>query len=175
MDTLWAPWRIGFILGDKPMTCFLCEEPGHGISPESLVLAITKHSFVIMNRYPYSNGHLLVAPKRHVSRPMDLNPDERLDLHELLVRSVDLLGEVFGTDGLNVGMNLGAAAGAGVADHIHWHIVPRWIGDTNAMSVVGGTRVVPEALDATFEKLEGPFAALHKPGDPAGEIAGESP
>lgn len=163
MNTLWAPWRIGFILGEKPMTCFLCEEPRRGISPESLVLAVTPHSFVIMNRYPYSNGHLLVAPKRHVSRPADLTAAERGDLHELLVASVDLLGDAFSTDGLNVGMNLGAAAGAGVADHIHWHIVPRWIGDTNAMSVVGQTRVIPEALDATFEKLQPCFAALHAP------------
>lgn len=161
MNTLWAPWRIAFILGEKAMTCFLCEEPGNGISPESLVLAVTTHSFVIMNRYPYSNGHLLVAPKRHVSLPTDLPQEERADLHELLVQSIDIVGEVFTTDGVNVGMNLGAAAGAGVADHIHWHIVPRWIGDTNAMTVVGETRVVPEALDATFEKLRHRFAALH--------------
>ncbi len=165
MNTLWAPWRIDFILGDKPMTCFLCEEPGRGISPESLVLTITTHSFVIMNRYPYSNGHLLVAPRRHVSHPTDLSREERADLHELLVQSVDILGEVFTTDGLNLGMNLGAAAGAGLPDHIHWHIVPRWIGDTNAMSVVGQTRVIPEALDATFEKLEPRFAGLHAPRD----------
>jgi ATP adenylyltransferase len=164
MNTLWAPWRIDFILGEKPMTCFLCEEPPRGVSPETLVLAITPHSFVIMNRYPYSNGHLLVAPKRHVARPTDLTPGERTDLHELLVASVDLLGDAFSTDGVNVGMNLGAAAGAGVADHIHWHIVPRWIGDTNAMSVVGQTRVIPEALDATFEKLQPRFATLHAPG-----------
>lgn len=160
MNTLWAPWRIGFILGEKSMTCFLCEEPLNGISKKSLVLAITEHSFVIMNRYPYSNGHLLVAPKRHVSRPTDLSQQERADLYELLTQSVELLSDEFNTDGLNVGMNLGAAAGAGVPDHIHWHIVPRWIGDTNAMSVVGGTRVIPEALDATFEKLHPRFLAL---------------
>ena len=164
MKTLWAPWRIDFILGEKPMTCFLCEEPGRGISPESLVLAITKHSFVIINRYPYSNGHLMVAPRRHVSRPSDLAAEERADLHELLVESVDVLADAFFTDGVNVGMNLGAAAGAGIADHIHWHIVPRWIGDTNAMTVVGETRVVPESLDATFNKLAPRFAALHAPG-----------
>jgi len=166
MNSLWAPWRIDFILGEKPMTCFLCEEPGHGISPGSLVLAITAHSFVILNRYPYSNGHLLVAPLRHVARPTELTPEERTDLHELLVQSVEVLGGAFSTDGLNGGMNLGAAAGAGVADHIHWHIVPRWIGDTNAMSVVGQTRVIPEALDATFDKLKPRFAGLHTPRDP---------
>jgi len=161
MKTLWAPWRIGFILGEKPMTCFLCDEPGHGISPESLVLALTQHSFVIMNRYPYSNGHLLVAPRRHVSRLSDLATEEHGDLHELLTASVDILADVYSTDGINVGLNLGVAAGAGIADHIHWHIVPRWIGDTNAMTVVAGTRVVPESLDAAFEKLRPRFAALH--------------
>jgi ATP adenylyltransferase len=164
MDTIWAPWRIDFILGEKPMTCFLCEEPQRGIRVESLVLAITTHSFVIMNRYPYTNGHLLVAPKRHVSRPTELTIEERVDLNELLAGSIDILEDAFSTDGLNVGMNLGGAAGAGVADHIHWHIVPRWIGDTNAMSVVGGTRVVPEALDATFEKLLPHFAVLDTSG-----------
>lgn len=146
------------------MSCFLCDEPERGISAESLVLACTAHSFVIMNRYPYSNGHILVAPKRHVSLPSELSAAERTDLHELLVGSVDILSEVFATDGVNVGMNLGAAAGAGVDDHIHWHIVPRWIGDTNAMSVVGETRVVPEALEASFEKLQPRFARLHTHG-----------
>ncbi len=165
MKTLWAPWRIGFILGEKPMTCFLCDEPVRGPSPESLVLACTRNAFVIMNRYPYSNGHLLVAPRRHVSRPSDLTAAERTDLHELLITSMDILSDAFSVDGLNVGMNLGTAAGAGVADHIHWHIVPRWFGDTNAMTVVGEMRVIPEALLATYEKLQPLFASFNEPGE----------
>lgn len=148
------------------MTCFLCDEPVRGPSLESLVLACTRHAFVIMNRYPYSNGHLLVAPRRHVSRPSDLTAAARADLHELLIASMDILSDAFSVDGLNVGMNLGTAAGAGVADHIHWHLVPRWFGDTNAMTVVGEMRVIPEALQATYEKLQPLFAPLHDPGEP---------
>ncbi|MBM4370056.1 MAG: HIT domain-containing protein [Deltaproteobacteria bacterium] len=163
MKTLWAPWRIGFILGGKPVSCFLCEEPRRGPCPESLVLAVTPHAVVMLNRYPYSNGHLLVAPLRHVSRPSDLDAAERIGLHELLVTSMDLLADAFRVEGLNAGMNLGKAAGAGIADHIHWHLVPRWIGDTNAMTVVGETRVIPEALEASWEKLRPCFAHLHRP------------
>jgi ATP adenylyltransferase len=162
MKNLWAPWRINFILGDKDVDCFLCKEPENGPGPESLVLAVCRHSFVIMNRYPYSNGHLLVSPLRHVSLPSELEPIEQDELHRLLVQSVDILSELFATDGCNVGMNLGRAAGAGIDDHIHYHIVPRWFGDTNAMSVVGGSRVIPEALDASWEKLRPHFAALEE-------------
>ncbi len=153
MKSIWAPWRIDFILGEKQMDCFLCEEPKKEMSQSSLVLAKTDYSFVIMNRYPYTNGHLLVSPYRHVSSPSMLNREEAMDLHELLVKSSDILGRVFSTDGINIGMNLGKAAGAGIEDHIHYHIIPRWFGDTNSMTTVGETRVIPEALEASYAKL----------------------
>lgn len=152
MKTMWAPWRLDFILGAKAADCFMCEAPKLGVAPESLVLAITRHSFVILNRYPYNNGHLLVCPKRHVATPGFLTPEEQADLHTLLVKSIEITRS-FKPHGVNVGMNLGEAAGAGCADHIHYHIVPRWVGDTNAMTVVGDTRVIPESLDAAWNRL----------------------
>ncbi len=157
---LWAPWRMSYILGKKDPGCFLCEAQAKGPGEETLVLTMTEHSLVILNRYPYANGHLMVTPRRHVARLHLLTRAERNDLHELLVQAVQIVEREFHTDGINTGMNLGKAAGAGLEEHLHYHLVPRWFGDTNAMTAVGGLRVLPEDLGAVYRRLAPAFAAL---------------
>jgi len=153
MDILWAPWRMPFILGEKPVGCFLCETSVQGVCEETLVLRLTPHSMVIMNRYPYVAGHLLVTPRRHVGNLMDLTDVEMKDLHETLRQTVAIMAVAARPNGFNLGMNLGKAAGAGVEDHLHYHIVPRYFGDNNAMNILGEVRVIPEDLIATWKRL----------------------
>lgn len=153
MDIVWAPWRMPFILGEKPMGCFLCESAVKGVGEETLVLELTPTSMVIMNRYPYISGHLMVVPIRHVDNLDALTHEEMLDLHETLRRCISRIKRWAHPDGINVGMNLGAAAGAGVKDHIHYHVVPRFTGDNNAMNVFGEVRIIPEDLIVTFRRL----------------------
>lgn len=152
MDIIWAPWRMQFILGEKPMGCFLCEAVAAGVGEESLVLELTEHSMVIMNRYPYISGHLMVVPKSHVSGLHELEPAAFDDLHRTLSRCVERVREVLNPQGVNLGMNLGKAAGAGVEDHIHYHVIPRFIGDNNAFNVLGNIRVIPEDLLSTYRR-----------------------
>jgi len=160
MDRVWAPWRMEYILGGKAMGCFLCESSKIGIAEEPLVLHLTPHSMVIMNRYPYTSGHLLVTPRRHVSGLHELSSQEMLDLHETLRKTVGLVQEWATPDGINVGMNLGKAAGAGLEEHIHYHIVPRFHGDNNAMNVFGEVRIIPESLIETYRRLLPQFEKL---------------
>jgi len=160
MDTLWAPWRMAYIGGPKEGSCIFCEKPSAPDLRETLVLARTRASVVMMNRYPYANGHLLVAPRRHTADLPGLPADEHADLGETLRRSMAILGDALRPQGMNVGMNLGAAAGAGVADHLHWHIVPRWVGDTNFMPLLAETRVIPEHLEALYDRLCSEFTAI---------------
>ena len=152
---LWAPWRIDFIRSEKDDSCFLCLEKGNTSEDgkRQLVVARGKSVFVIMNRYPYNSGHLMVAPYRHIGDISDLLSDERVELMEMTIKAKEVLQRTLRPEGFNVGFNLGVAGGAGVADHIHMHIVPRWNGDTNFMPVLAGTRVVPEALEATWKLL----------------------
>ncbi len=148
---LWAPWRISFIRGEKEKRCFMCglETPVENIPEEALIVHRGKAAFVILNRYPYNSGHLLVVPYRHLGDISGLTAEERLEVMDLCIRAKEVLDKVMCPAGYNVGFNLGLAAGAGVADHIHLHIVPRWNGDCNFMPVIGDTRVVPEALECT--------------------------
>ncbi len=151
---LWAPWRTEFIRAPRRGECFLCaNEMPHSRPEESLIVARGTVAFVILNRYPYNSGHLLIAPYRHVDRLARLTAGERAELMELAARAETVLETVMAPDAFNVGLNLGAAAGAGVADHLHMHIVPRWHGDTNFMPVLADTRCVPEALDKTAELI----------------------
>jgi ATP adenylyltransferase len=145
---LWAPWRIDFIRSEKDESCFLCLDDNVGDSC-ALVVAEGESVFVILNKYPYNSGHLLVAPYAHKSDISDLTVAERSEIMETTIKAKETLQLVMRPDGFNVGFNLGVAAGAGVPGHIHMHIVPRWSGDTNFMPVLGGDRVVPEALAAT--------------------------
>ncbi len=160
MEVLWAPWRMAYILGGKEPECIFCTKPAAGDQREALVLARTLHSVLMLNRFPYANGHLMVAPRRHTADLGALPPAEHEDLCEALRRSMALIDRELRPDGMNVGMNLGAAAGAGIADHLHWHIVPRWIGDTSYMPLIGEVRVIPEHLESLYDRLRPAFAAL---------------
>lgn len=159
MERLWAPWRVEYILNDKPAGCIFCVDGDGGNDRERLILHRTSLSFVMLNRYPYTNGHLLIAPFRHTSDMNTLTNEEMLDLFSTLRLCHNVLAESAHPQGFNVGVNLGKAAGAGVDDHIHLHIVPRWNGDTNYMSVVADVRVMPENLLTTYDRLIAGFRA----------------
>jgi len=146
---LWAPWRIDYIRGPKEKTCFFCEKAARQNDMADHIIARGKHAFMLLNDYPYNSGHLMVAPYRHIGDLAALETEERAEIMELLVQAERLLQRVMYPQGFNIGFNLGQPAGAGVADHVHGHVVPRWNGDTNFMPVLGNTRVVPESLDAT--------------------------
>ena len=153
---LWAPWRMEYIsqLGDSNGECFLCEYRDRpGKDAEQLVLWRGREVFVVMNRFPYTGGHLLIAPNVHEGRLRALSDEVMLELMASLRDCQDLLTDVLGADGFNVGFNFGRCAGAGLPDHLHMHIVPRWEGDTNFMSVLGDVRVIPQALEALYEQL----------------------
>ncbi len=158
MQVLWAPWRMAYIGGAKSAGCIFCTKPEAADRRSELVLACTSHAAVMLNRFPYANGHVMVSPRRHTADLGALDAAEYAGLSEALRRSMAILGEFFHPDGMNVGMNLGAAAGAGIADHLHWHIVPRWIGDTNYMPLIGEVRVIPEHLEALYDRLRPAFA-----------------
>jgi ATP adenylyltransferase len=152
--SLWAPWRIEFIRSEKEGGCFLCglETPSDKFE-EKLIVARGEHVFVILNRFPYNSGHLMVAPYRHIGDLSETSSQERYELIDYTVMAKDVLAKLMNPDGFNAGFNLGLAAGAGLAEHIHFHIVPRWNGDTNFMPVLGDTRCVPEALEKTAELI----------------------
>lgn len=158
MKHLWAPWRLTFIESKpKEEGCIFCLFPSEDRDRERLILGRSASSFVILNKYPYNNGHLMVVPREHTADPCTLSDEAFDDLQRTLRLSIQVVREVLGPQALNVGMNLGAAAGAGIADHLHWHVVPRWAGDVNFMPVLAETRVIPEHLDATWEKLRPAF------------------
>jgi ATP adenylyltransferase len=158
MERLWAPWRIDYILNEKPSDCIFCVTSDQEQDRERLILYRTSLSFVMLNRYPYNNGHMMIAPFRHTADMNELSIEEMLDLFATLRLCRNVLGKTAAPQGFNIGINLGKAAGAGVDDHIHIHIVPRWNGDTNFMSVIGDVRVMPENLQNTYEKL---FPGFH--------------
>ncbi len=151
---LWAPWRIDFIRSKKDKQCFLCiDRDDESSDVEKLIIARGEKNFVILNRYPYNSGHIMISPYRHIGDIEEMDREERYEMMDLTVKSKKVLSKVLNPDGFNVGFNLGTAAGAGVADHIHMHIVPRWNGDTNFMPVLAGIHVVPEALNVTLKLL----------------------
>ena len=157
MKALWAPWRMEYILGPKDTSCFLCgaiRSPSADRDREHLVLFRDRHGVIVMNRYPYNNGHLLVAPRRHVADLASLTRAERLTMMDLMDRGVRLLTKVMQPDGFNLGYNLGRAGGAGLEAHLHGHIVPRWNGDTNFMPVIGETKVIPQSLFDLYDLLK---------------------
>jgi len=152
MKTLWAPWRIEYITGEKEEGCIFCNKPQEGNDNENLILYKGETSFIIMNRYPYSNGHLMAVPYKHTNSMSELNDSERLELMNLTTKCIEIL-DIMKPDGFNVGMNLGTAGGAGIDDHLHFHIVPRWNGDTNFMPLIGDVKVMPEYLEDTYKTL----------------------
>ncbi len=151
--TIWAPWRIEYILSEKDGGCFLCDMFAADNDRDNLILRRGETCAVVMNRYPYTGGHLMVTPYRHLENLKDMTPAERLELTDLTIEAVEILKAELKPDGLNLGYNLGAAAGAGLKDHIHQHIVPRWTGDTNFMPVLADTRVMPQALMEQYDAL----------------------
>jgi ATP adenylyltransferase len=160
MQVLWAPWRMAYIGGPKDPGCIFCAALEAGDPRGALVLARLRGSVVMLNRFPYANGHVMVAPRRHTADLNALPAGEHADLGECLRRSVAVLERVFRPEGMNIGLNLGRAAGAGVIEHLHWHVVPRWVGDTNFMPLIGEVRVIPEHLEAMYDRLRPAFAEL---------------
>ncbi len=152
---VWAPWRIDFIRSQKDNNCFLCNKKtkNEKSMDEKLIIYREEKVFVILNRYPYNPGHLLVSPYRHIGNLKELTDAEHLAMMKVVVKMQCLLEKSMNPDGFNIGINTGKAAGAGIEDHLHMHIVPRWNGDNNFMPVLGGNRVVPESLDATAKLL----------------------
>lgn len=153
-ERLWAPWRLRYIeRKDGPAGCFFVELPLQDNDRENLILHRGRTAFVILNAFPYTNGHLMVAPFRHVADITDLDDEELLEIQQLLARACRWIRRAYAPDGFNIGVNLGSAAGAGVPDHIHWHVVPRWNGDTNFMTTVGDVRVLPQSLIDSYDRL----------------------
>jgi ATP adenylyltransferase len=151
-----------FIRAPKPEGCIFCDYPAQAPANdrENLIVHRSERSFTILNRFPYNAGHLMVIPRAHVADFARLERDELIDLHDELRRAVEVLHRVASPDGLNVGMNLGRSAGAGILDHMHYHVVPRWAGDNNFMPVLADVRVIVEHLDETWERIQAGFAGL---------------
>jgi ATP adenylyltransferase len=167
-EQLWAPWRLTYVKGqDQPARgtpaaswlpgadreCFICRAVAEDRDRENLLVHRGPQTVSILNRYPYNNGHLLIAPRLHKGLLSELSDEEHLEGQQKITRFVGLLQRLMNAEGFNVGLNLGKVAGAGLPGHVHWHIVPRWSGDTNFMPVVAGTKVIPQALDCLWEVL----------------------
>ena len=158
MHVIWAPWRMSYI--ERPPTdgCLFCA--GNRASKDDLILAIDHARVVMLNLFPYSNGHLLVAPRRHAARLGELTSEEYGSLMDAVRMSVEIIEHVLAPQGMNLGINLGATAGAGIAQHLHWHVVPRWDGDTNFMPVIGEVKVMPQHLRDSYDRLRPEFDTL---------------
>jgi ATP adenylyltransferase len=166
-EQLWAPWRLSYIKGDeKPAAssavdwlagadanCFICRAVAEDRDRENLLVHRGPQMVTLLNRYPYNNGHLLIAPRLHKPDLAALNNEEHLESQQAIVRFIDLLQRLMNAEGFNIGLNLGRLAGAGLPGHVHWHIVPRWQGDTNFMPTIAGVKVIPQSLDSLWELL----------------------
>jgi len=153
MERLWTPWRLEYITGDKDDGCVFCKMSNAGKDQECLITYRGQKAFVVLNRYPYNNGHLMVVPYEHVDTLEALDDDTLMELMRLVNKGMAALRQIMSPNGFNIGVNLGKAAGAGIDDHVHVHVVPRWEGDTNFMAVLAGTRMVPEMLESTCSRL----------------------
>jgi len=154
MEKLWAPWRMEYILQEKPSGCIFCDKPKQDRDRENLILHRGAGCFVIMNFYPYNNGHLMIVPYRHIADLAALTAAEQSEMMTLLGRCTTILTQQLKPHGFNIGMNLGRTAGAGIDDHLHFHIVPRWNGDTNFMPVTGHTKVLSQGLQESWDSLK---------------------
>jgi len=157
MKHIWAPWRMEYIELKKAEGCILCEKPKQDNDAENYIPYRGDKNFIILNSYPYTPGHLMIAPYRHIANLEELTEEELHEHFEIVSRSIKVLRQEFSPEGFNLGINIGKAAGAGIVDHVHTHIVPRWQGDNNFMMVISDIRVVPEALAKTYQKLKGKF------------------
>lgn len=154
MEVLWAPWRLDYILGPKPDECVFCIPDHTDEDKERCILVRGEHCFVIMNMFPYNNGHLMVTPYRHVSNLTELSEEESNDCMTWIKRCTTVLEKAFSPQGINMGLNIGESAGAGIAQHLHFQMVPRWNGDTSFMAVFGETNVIPQHLQSTYSVLK---------------------
>jgi ATP adenylyltransferase len=154
MEYLWSPWRMKYVQGDvEPVECIFCHELSQTDGGENLIVYRGKNAFALMNRYPYTTGHMMVVPFSHTASLEMLDIPTRAEIIELTAHAMEVLKKIYKPDGFNIGANIGAAAGAGVVGHVHIHVVARWIGDTNYMSTLGETRVLPEELKITFDRI----------------------
>jgi ATP adenylyltransferase len=167
MDRLWAPWRLEYITQNKPEGCIFCDKPRLGNDRAARIVRRGTLAYVMLNAFPYNNGHVMVAPYVHLADLEELPPETLHEMMDLSQQCVKALKLVFHPDGLNAGLNLGAAAGAGIKDHLHLHIVPRWQGDTNFMPVLGDVRVIPQSLDQSYQLLVDAFTRLEHQEDSA--------
>ena len=154
MDHLWAPWRMGYVSAEQPEGCIFCTKPAAGDDEANQILHRGDLVFIMLNAFPYNSGHLMIAPFRHVGDPLEMEAQESSELLYGIRIAFEVLRESLSPDGFNVGMNVGRVAGAGYADHLHVHVVPRWSGDTNFMAIMADTRIVPEALADTYRRLK---------------------
>jgi ATP adenylyltransferase len=160
MNILWAPWRMEYILQPKEEGCIFCDKPKQNRDRDNLILYRGQHCFVIMNYYPYNNGHLLIVPYVHQSELSSLAGPERTEMMEVLAKSADILKKCLNAQGINIGMNLGRMAGAGIDEHLHFHLVPRWEGDTNFMPILGHSKVLVQGLQESWDVLKPLFDKL---------------
>ncbi|BFN37234.1 HIT family protein [Fidelibacter multiformis] len=167
MDYLWAPWRIEYIRRDKSEEekCIFCQKPSEDDDEENLIVYRGKYTFVLMNLFPYNNGHLMIAPYRHTSDFLSLTDDENREMTKLTQVSLRVLETCLSPQGYNIGLNLGSVSGAGIADHLHQHIVPRWLGDTNFMPIIGHTKVMIDGLKETWKELHDGFIRIQDTGN----------
>lgn len=158
MKIIWAPWRLKYILGKKEKGCVFCVKQKEGDDKKNAILYRGKHNYVILNIFPYNNGHLMVVPYKHANDLSGLGEEEAAEMMTLAQKSLVALRDVLKPQGFNLGMNLGSVAGAGIEEHIHMHLVPRWNGDTNFMPVIGETRVMPQHIESTYDALISRFS-----------------
>lgn len=165
VQQLWAPWRLKYVTGEtRPADdgCVLCAKRDEADERQALVVARGEHCYVVLNLYPYNPGHLMVVPNRHVADPTELRDDEALDVHRMLSRSLTALRSAVGAQGANIGLNVGAVGGAGIAEHQHWHVVPRYDGDTNFMPILAEIKVMALHMDTTWTLVREAFDELDK-------------
>ncbi len=162
MDRLWAPWRMEYILNemDQKDGCIFCDFPAKNEDKKYLIVYRSEKCYVIMNKYPYNNGHVLIVPYHHTGDLFELNDEILLDMQKTIRKTVQVMRKILHPHALNIGLNMGRIAGAGIDEHIHYHVVPRWDGDTNFMPVISGTKVVSESVQVTRQKLADEFARL---------------
>ena len=160
MDHLWTPWRYRYLqhAPEPDLGCIFCVKAAEGRDDENYIVHRARHNFIILNLYPYTTGHMMVVPYEHVASLADAHPQTLEEMMDLARRAESALTKLYKPHGLNVGMNIGEAAGAGIASHIHMHVLPRWRGDANFVSTVGETRIMPEELPCTYEKLRREFS-----------------
>ncbi len=153
LDKLWAPWRIKYVSNKKESGCLFCKINKQKNDKKNQIVFRSSFCFAVLNRYPYNNGHLLIAPYKHTSKLEELNEKEILDIHKVLIKIKKMLTKILNPNGFNIGFNIGEDAGAGIVDHIHLHLVPRWKGDTNFMPVLSETKIISESLTDLYQKL----------------------